>query len=323
MAEKYIDKVHTENAVLDIGEDIGALVIYTVQEMLGKEIEVSPRDNRALRIHTAVLERKVNGRTFFAALFLELPEGDYITLTTPPSEITITGGQVAELNWQASNVIIHPKSFSNNHSHPHFIDSSQCLSEISTTYTRDPVQQGGGKPNYTLPLQADPSYSPVLPPRYRNGQIVRSAPMGTAPMRYTESGQVAWDEMWTDFCDLALAGGPPHRDTLLEPVPPDEVKEDMEGYERVLSEIERGWRLVTGLPTVRSEKLGWIGLQCHDEEMALWILRAIVVDNVCVRREGKILYLPAGPAFRIDKEIKNVITVVAKTHHYWTEHMDS
>ena len=110
--------------------------------------------------------------------------------------------------------------------------------------------------------------------------------MGTAPMRYTEKGQVAWDEMWTDFCDLALAGGPPHRDTLLEPVPPDEVKADMESYERVLSEIERGWRLVTGLPTVRSEKLGWIGLQCQDEEMALWILRAIVVENVCVRREG-------------------------------------
>ena len=97
----------------------------------------------------------------------------------------------------------------------------------------------------------------------------------------------------------------------------------MESYGRVVSEIERGWRLVTELPTVRSEKLGWIGLQCHNEEMALWILRAIVVENVCVRREGTILYLPAGPAFRIDKEIKSVITVVAKTHHYWTEHIYS
>ena len=264
MAETYIEKIHTENAVLDIGEDIGALVIYTGQEMLGKEIEVSPKGNQALRIHTAVLERKVNGRTFFAALFLELPEGDYITLTTPSSEITIIGGQVAELNWQASNVIIHPKALSKSHPHQHGNVSSQRLSEVSTTYPRDPVQQGGGKPSpyYTLQLQADPSYN-LLPPRYRNGKVVSSAPMGTAPMRYTENGQVAWDEMWTDFCDLALAGGPPHRDTLLEPVPPDEVKADMESYERVLSEIERGWRLVTGLPTVRSEKLGWIGLQCH------------------------------------------------------------
>jgi hypothetical protein len=304
MAETYTERVHTENAVLDIGEDIGALVIYTGQEMLGKEIEVSPKGNATLRIHTAVLERKVNGRTFFAALFLELPEGDYISLTTPSSEITIIGGQVAELNWRESNVIIHPKSPYDSHPHQHGNSSSQRLPECSTSYPRDPALD-------------------ILPPRYRNGKIVSAAPMGTAPMRYTEEGQVAWDEMWTDFCDLALAGGPPHRDTLLEPVPPDEVTADMESYERVLCEIERGWRLVTGLPTVRSEKLGWVGLQCNDEEMALWILRAIVVENVCVRREGTILYLPAGPGFRLDKEIKNVITVVAKTHHYWTEHMYS
>src|SRR6266571_7056982 len=112
MAETYVGRVHTENAVLDIGEDIGALVIYTGQEMLGKEIEVSPKGNDAQKIHTAVLERKVNGRTLFAALFLELPEGDYITLTTPSSEISIIGGQFAELNWQASNFIIHPKTSS-------------------------------------------------------------------------------------------------------------------------------------------------------------------------------------------------------------------
>ncbi len=33
------------------------------------------------------------------------------------------------------------------------------------------------------------------------------------------------------------------------------------------------------------------------------------------------LELPAAPAFRLDKEIKNVITVIAKTCHYWTGHM--
>jgi hypothetical protein len=304
MAEMYVERVHTENAVLDIGEDIGALVIYTGREMLGKEIEVSPKGNDTQKTHTAVLERKVNGRTTFAALFLALPEGEYITLSTPSSEITIIGGQVTELDWHESNVIIHPKAPYGSHQHRHEYDSSQRMPGVSTMAPRDPALD-------------------FLPPRYRNGKVVSAAPMGTAPMRYTEDGQVAWDEMWTDFCDLALAGGPPHRDTLLEPVPPDEVKADLENYERVVVEIERGWRLVTGLPTVRSQKLGWVGLQCDDEEMALWILRAIVVENVCVRREGSVLYLPAGPAFRLDKEIKNVITVVAKTHHYWTEHLSA
>jgi sirohydrochlorin cobaltochelatase len=33
-----------------------------------------------------------------------------------------------------------------------------------------------------------------------------------------------------------------------------------------------------------------------------------------------VLFLPAGPTFRLDKEIKNVVTVIAKTHHYWKEH---
>ena len=302
MAETYVVRVHTENAVLDIGEDIGALVIYTGQELLGEEIEVSPKGTNAQKTHTAVLERKVNGRTVYAALFLSLPEGDYNTCTFPSSVITIIGGRVAELDWRESNVIIQPKTHIGSHPHRHEYAASQRIAEISADGSR----------NLTLD---------ILPPRYRNGKVISAAPMGTAPMRYTEDGQVAWDEMWTDFCDLALAGGPPHRDTLLEPVPPDEVNADLENYERVVSEIERGWGLVTGLPTVRSEKSGWVGLQCEDEEMALWILRAIVVENVCVRREGSVLFLPAGPAFRLDKEIKNVITVVAKTHHYWTEHL--
>jgi hypothetical protein len=288
--------------VLDIGEDIGALTIYTGQEMLGKEIEVHPKGDERQKTHTAVLERKVNGRTMYAALFLALPEGVYITLSTPSSEISITGGQVAELDWRESNVVLHPKTSYGSHPHLHNNGTSRRLPGGAAAAPRDLVCE-------------------ILPPRYRNGKVVSAAPMGTAPMRYADDGQVAWDEMWTDFCDLAMAGGPPHRDTLLEPVTPDEVKADLQNYERVVSEIERGWRLVTGLPTVRSEKLGWVGLQCEDEEMALWILRAIVVENVCVRREGSVLYLPAGPAFRLDKEIKNVITVVAKTHHYWTEHL--
>ncbi|MEM7344482.1 MAG: sirohydrochlorin chelatase [Chloroflexota bacterium] len=161
----------------------------------------------------------------------------------------------------------------------------------------------------------------LLPPRYQNGSDVSAAPMGTAPMAYDNNGDVAWDEMWTDFCDLALAGGPAHRNDLLEPVQPDDVQNDLTAYETVLNELERGISLVTNLPVVRSRSPGWIGLVCNTEDMALWLLRAIVVENIAVRREGAILFLPAGPNFRMDKEIKNVITVVAKTHHYWTEHM--
>jgi sirohydrochlorin cobaltochelatase len=144
--------------------------------------------------------------------------------------------------------------------------------------------------------------------------------MGTAPLRYTEDGRVAWDQMWTAFCDLALAGGPPHRDAMLEPAAPEEALAAPGDYARVVAEIERGLLLVTGLPAVRSTSPGWVGLHCTGEEMARWLRQAIEVENVRVRREGAVLYLPAGPQFRTEQEIKNVVTVVAKTHHYWIEH---
>lgn len=54
--------------------------------------------------------------------------------------------------------------------------------------------------------------------------------------------------------------------------------------------------------------------------MAVWILRANDVENVSVRRESPTLFLPAGNAYRDEKEVRNVITADAKTYHYWSEH---
>ena len=169
--------------------------------------------------------------------------------------------------------------------------------------------------------RTDPNHAKsILPPRYQNA-VPSAAPMGAAGLVYDNEGNAAWNEIWTDFCDLALAGGPPHRGTLLEPVDPAEIEANPEGYAKTLQELERGLRMVTGREVVHSEKPGWIGLQCDSEEMALWLLRAIVVENVSVRREGTVLYFPAGANFKLTREIKNVITIVAKTNHYWEEHL--
>jgi sirohydrochlorin cobaltochelatase len=177
-------------------------------------------------------------------------------------------------------------------------------------------------PHYEYQDAAEPAsgLATLLPPRYQI-QLPSAAPMGAAGLKYADDGSVAWDEIWTDFCDLALAGGPPHRGNLLEPINPAEIDANPEGYEHTLTELERGLKMVTGLPVVRSENPGWIGLACESEDMALWLLRAIVVENITVRREANVLYFPAGPNFRLEKEIKNIITVVAKTTHYWQEHM--
>jgi hypothetical protein len=126
--------------------------------------------------------------------------------------------------------------------------------------------------------------------------------------------------MWASFCDLAMAGGPPHKGTLLTPAPPAAIEADRERYGQVVNEIGRGIRMVTGLDTEPSARLGWIRVLCVTETMADWLLRAIVMENVAAWREDQYLGLPAGPAFRIEKEIKNVVTVVAKTCHYWGDH---
>ena len=148
-----------------------------------------------------------------------------------------------------------------------------------------------------------------------------AAPMSSAPFCYTDDGEVAWDQMWTDFCDLAALGGPPHRGTLLKPASPSEVRSDPAAYAQVVAEIERGISLVTNLTTLHSTIPGWVGVQCEDEMMAIWLQQAILPENVSVRRDESRLYLPAGPTFQLKEEIKNVITVIAKTHHYWQEHV--
>jgi hypothetical protein len=161
----------------------------------------------------------------------------------------------------------------------------------------------------------------LLPSEYRGkAEAVSPNSMGSARIEVGADGKVPWDKIWTSFCDLALAGGPPHRGKLLEAVTSEECASDSDRYESVVTEIERGIQMVTGLTTVRSDSLGWVGVECDDQQMAAWLMRAIIVENVMVRRQGNVIYLPAGPEFQLTKEIKNVITSVAKTVHYWRDH---
>ncbi len=160
----------------------------------------------------------------------------------------------------------------------------------------------------------------VLPNDYRAQEHdVNPRSMGSAKLQSDQFGEVPWGEIWTSFCELAIAGGPPHRGTWLATVSSEEVDKDREGYERVVAEIERGVQLAARLEPVRSKDLGWVGVRCESEEMAGWMVLAMVAENVTARREGTILYVPAGPGFTIKREIKNVITSVSKTAYYWRQ----
>ena len=161
----------------------------------------------------------------------------------------------------------------------------------------------------------------LLPEEYQDSyEDVEPKSMGSAGLTYGFDGKVAWDEMWGSFCDLAMAGGPPHKGTLLEPASRAVVAAQANRYGKVLREVRRGIMLVTGLHVRESPTPGWIRVTCFSRAMAGWLLRAIVMENVAARATSRALDLPLGPDYRLEKEMKNVITVIAKTCHYWLGH---
>jgi hypothetical protein len=163
----------------------------------------------------------------------------------------------------------------------------------------------------------------ILPPRYVGCfEEVPAASMGTAGLKYDKQGQVAWGEIWTTFCHLALAGGPPHRGSFLAAVSAAEASAHPADQAAVVAEIKRAIRLSANLVALDTEPPGWVCLRCHDDDMAAWLVRAIVAENVIARHEGEILFVPAGPSFRIEKEIKNVVVCVAKSCHYLLDHVE-
>ena len=162
----------------------------------------------------------------------------------------------------------------------------------------------------------------MLPPIYQQSfRDIAPLSMGSASLKFGSDGRVAWAEMWGSFCDLAMAGGPPHRGTLLEPARAEEVAQQPDLYAGVAAEICRGLHLVTGLHAYPAASPGWVSVDCPSATMSAWLVRAITMENISARAGGLVLHLPAGPAFRVEKEIKNVITSVAKTTHYWLEHI--
>jgi hypothetical protein len=102
--EHYDDHVHTERVVLDIGGDIGALIIYTGPERRGDEIELSPIEHDTHRFHNQVHERRIGELTEFSAIYPEIRAGEYTIWgddNTPAGVVTIVGGEVSTVDWRS------------------------------------------------------------------------------------------------------------------------------------------------------------------------------------------------------------------------------
>jgi hypothetical protein len=142
--------------------------------------------------------------------------------------------------------------------------------------------------------------------------------MSSAPFLWRDDGRPDWSGMWTTFCELALYGGPPQRgpESVLRAPAGQATSADGE----MLAEMRRGIGETTGL-YAESIEPGWLAVTCESLTMAAWMCAAIILENVAARVDEDRLLLPAGPGYTLKDEVKSIITVVAKTHHYWSVHV--
>jgi sirohydrochlorin cobaltochelatase len=179
-----------------------------------------------------------------------------------------------------------------------------------------------------VPIETLDTVQPVL--RRRPGQIRDVEPpdpaaMASAPFVWRRDGRPDWSAMWTTFCGLALHGGPPQRGALQVLRGPAVGDRAAGSASEILAELRRGIEETTGLATEPAgpAEPGWLAITCASPRMAAWLCATVILENVDARVERSRLLVPAGPDFVLEDQVKSVITVVAKTHHYWREHVES
>ena len=90
--------------VLDIGGDVGALVVHAAAEHSGVEIELARRGERRPFVHTEVRERRLPDGSVYAGVFPAVTIGDYTLLGINGSadqDLTIVSGRVTEVSLPA------------------------------------------------------------------------------------------------------------------------------------------------------------------------------------------------------------------------------
>jgi hypothetical protein len=87
--------------ILELGADVGALVLEAPPDLAGREIEISVLADGP-RTHSLVRERRTAAGTSYAAVYPVLPAGEYTVWRDdgiPAGQVTIHGGQVSRFRW--------------------------------------------------------------------------------------------------------------------------------------------------------------------------------------------------------------------------------
>jgi hypothetical protein len=102
MSEHRYGPTSAGTVLLDLGEETGALVLYTPADLAGTEIEIGPDTPGAVRTHAAVRARPAPSGTRYAAVYEGLAVGGYTIWRdhdTPAGQVTIACGQVTSFHW--------------------------------------------------------------------------------------------------------------------------------------------------------------------------------------------------------------------------------
>lgn len=108
MSEEHDGHRHTADGgpiVLDVGDDIGALILHAEPHHTGLEIEISPIESPTHRHHVAIHPRNLDDHTIYAAVYPDLTHGTYQlweptgNTETPALTVTISGGTITEATW--------------------------------------------------------------------------------------------------------------------------------------------------------------------------------------------------------------------------------
>ena len=96
----------SEGAVfIEVGDGVGAAVIYTEPDLEGAELEIRRASDEWCGLHTAIRERRFAGVVQFAAVFGSLPQGNWELRVRGSSDVhpalavRVLSGSVVEAAW--------------------------------------------------------------------------------------------------------------------------------------------------------------------------------------------------------------------------------
>jgi hypothetical protein len=101
----YFERLQVRGVVFGLSEETGALVVYQPPSQRGRTVDANLKNERggtAQKFHANTVERTIDDKEVFAAIFPRLPTGTYdvVGYGDIVRGLTIFPGEVAEIDWR-------------------------------------------------------------------------------------------------------------------------------------------------------------------------------------------------------------------------------